>query len=459
MILWLMCPQGIMADTHRKHPQKGQILYRYRLLLADKQGSHFSIDRPEEFLSAKALLRRARYGLSVDEYDLPVSEEYRAKLQALGLRIHVVSKWNNTVVVETNDTALLSDIRALPFVKAYRKVWTGCDTISASDNPVRYDDLAIARDTLTDFYGYGQHQIEMLSAQRLHSAGFMGEGMTIAVLDGGFLNADVIPWLQTARILGTYNFVNRRRSVYAGASHGTSVLSCMATNVPQFFVGTAPSADYYLFQTEDGTSEQLVEEDNYVAALERADSLGVDVVTASLGYHYFDDPEMNHVYSEQDGLTAVNSFAASLAASRGMLVLNSAGNEGNDTWKKIGFPADAIDILTVGAVRADSVNTVFSSLGYTADGRVKPDVMAQGEATALLRSTGRMAKGNGTSYSTPVMCGAVTCLWQAHRDKSPQEIIKAVRASGHNVASPNEVYGYGIPDLWRAHKLLSENQP
>lgn len=444
-----------LAQAKDKH--KGadeQPLYRYRLYLADKAGSPYSVARPEEFLSQRALERRHRYGISVDEADLPVSPAYLDSLRRIGLKIHNVCKWQNTVVVETADKALVNRACTLPFVKGSRLVWRKPGIPPTDPDPNRKDRIRNRRDTLENYYGYSQQQVEMISANRLHEAGFRGQDMLIGVLDGGFLNVDAISGFNHDNILGTRNFVWPGADVYASEPHGMMVLSCIGANVPHFMVGTAPDARFYLIQTEDSDSEQLVEEDNYCAGVEYADSLGCDIVTASLGYYKFDLKEMNHAYSDLNGITALNSREASMAASRGMILLNSAGNEGEDTWKKIGFPADARDIISVGAVRSDSINTIFSSIGYTADRRIKPDAMAMGENAALYNTRGNASAANGTSFSCPILCGGVACLWQAHRDKSPVEIIEAIHAAGHYAKAPNEVYGYGIPNLWKAHELL-----
>jgi subtilisin family serine protease len=220
-------------------------------------------------------------------------------------------------------------------------------------------------------------------------------------------------------------------------------------------VGTAPEASFYLLLSEDGASEFPVEEDNWCAAVEYADSLGCDIITSSLGYHQFDDKSMSHKYYELNGHTAINSRSASLAASRGILLLNSAGNSGTSPWKKIGCPADAENILAVGAVRGDSLNTNFSSLGNSADGRVKPDVMAMGYASRLVMPDGTLGQANGTSFACPIMCGGVACLLQAFPDRRPEEIMESVRKSGNNATHPDNVFGYGIPNLWKAYEKLS----
>lgn len=235
-----------------------------------------------------------------------------------------------------------------------------------------------------------------------------------------------------------------------------NVLSCIATNRPGALVGTAPEASFYLLVSEDDSTEHKVEEDYWCAAVEYADSVGCDVVTSSLGYAGFDDPAESFGYNELDGRTHINSRVASLAASRGMVLLNSAGNSGNDRWKKIGVPADATDILTVGAVDHRGRNTLFSSLGNTADGRIKPDVMAMGEASVMLNTRGRLFTASGTSFSTPILCGLVACLRQAFPTVRPETIIQAVKLSGNNALTPDNVYGYGIPDMWKAYETLRQ---
>lgn len=448
---------AVLEAQAKKKYVKVEKKYRYRVTLTDKKNCGYSVKHPEKFLSAKALARRNRYGLKVDGYDLPVSAVYTRQLSALGLRLHNMSKWNNTVVVETADTMLMARVRQLPFVKATRCVWEGPDSVLVPEPSNRADEVTNRRDTtLHNYYGYGQNQVEMLAVDRLHQAGFRGKGVTIGVIDGGYYNADLMKGINQSHILGTRNFVRPSKSVYEELDHGMMVLSCMAANEPHYLVGTAPEADYYLLQSEDGESEQLVEEDNWCAALEYADSIGCDIVTSSLGYYHFDHEYMNHHYYEQDGHTALNSRSASLAASRGLLVLNSAGNSGRDAWKKIGFPADACDMIAVGAVDSVGLNTTFSSIGNAADGRIKPDVMAQGENSMVYDDDGTVVGVNGTSFSCPTMCGAVACLVQAFPTKRLIEIIRALQQSANNAQHPDNIFGYGIPNVMKAKALLEK---
>lgn len=433
--------------------------YRYRLTLTDKQHNPYRINRPEQFLSAKSIERRKRLGLKVDQHDLPITPAYLEGIIATGARIYNMSKWNNTVQVSLADTmdGVLSRLRALPYVSETLLVYTAPDSVMVKDVSDRLNHLYNLVEEMPveeDAYGKSATQVTQLNLRPLHDLGFRGQDMTIAIIDGGFYNADVLQALHDVKILGTRNFARPDVSVYEEHSHGMMVLSCMAPNMQNRIVGTAPDASYYLLQSEDTWFEYRGEEDNWCAALEYADSLGVDVVTSSLGYTHFDTPQATLEYRWLDGHHELNSRSASLAASRGILLCNSAGNEGDGTWKKIGFPADGHDILTVGAVDGRGVNTLFSSLGYSADHRVKPDCMAMGGQTCVLSSDGHVSTANGTSFSCPVMAGAVTCLLQAFRDKRPTEIIDAIHAAGSRADAPDEVYGYGIPDMYKAYQIL-----
>ena len=382
LLFSMLCTSAIKAQESTDNDDsvtyvKCEKTYRYRVTLKDKKNNDYSLKHPEKFLSEKSLARRKRYALSVDEYDLPISNSYLKHIEQLGLRIYNLSKWNNSVVVETADSNLIKRVAQLPEVNHVLKVWESPDSIPVLKPNDRFDLVTNKRDTtFANYYGYGAQQVEMLGVEKLHAQGFKGQGITIGVIDGGFFNADLMKGLKATRILGTRNFVRPEKSVFEEQEHGMMVLSCMAANEPNFLVGTAPEAAYYLLQSEDGETEQLVEEDNWCAALEYADSVGCDLVTSSLGYYHFDHKEMNHHYYDLNGHTAINSKSASLCASRGIVLLNSAGNSGDEKWKKIGFPADACDMITVGAVSKDSINTNFSSVGDTADGRIKPDVMA-----------------------------------------------------------------------------------
>lgn len=425
--------------------------YKYRVSLKDKEGCGYSVKKPEEFLSLKSLDRRRRQGLSVDESDLPVSKKYLKKLQKAGVQILHTSKWNNTVLVQTTDTTQMNDISSLSFVEKVRKV----GSYERAPRPLQRDrKQMIAKspapgDSLPGlgYYGRGENQIRQIHGDALHAQGYRGEGMTIAIIDGGFQNADIIPMLSDVRILGTKDFAGGEGSVYDYERHGMMVLSCIAMNQPHYMVGTAPGASFYLIRSEDSDTEQLVEEDNWCAAIEYADSVGADLINSSLGYTTFDNPLDNVEYWEQDGQTHINSRSASMAASKGMIVCNSAGNSGNSQWKRIGVPADADHILAVGALTPKGMNTNFSSVGHSADGRIKPDICAQGENCSLMGSYGSLTVANGTSFASPILCGVVACYWQAHPTLTAIEVIDHIHRLGDRYEHPDNVFGYGIPDF------------
>ena len=311
-----------------------------------------------------------------------------------------------------------------------------------------------------DIYGASFRQIAMMNGHLLHTlAGARGEGMLIGVLDGGFDAADSLEAFAELRarigIRATLDVVCPQCDVYQEHWHGRSVLSVMAGNVRGELLGSAPNADYVLVRTEDVHTEYPVEEENWIRGAEFADSIGCDLLNTSLGYTQFDDSTMDHTYADLDGATLRISIAAGIASQKGMIPVQSAGNSGYSTWHFISAAADAMDILSVGAVDVDRQVAGFSSRGPSADGRVKPDVSAVGSGTIGLGIDGLRVEGiSGTSFSSPLTCGLVACLWQLHRQKGAHEVMNAIRRSASHYDSPNDSIGYGIPDFWRAHLLL-----
>lgn len=438
---------GCMLSMYAQGP------YRYRVNLTDKADTEYSLSHPEQFLSDKALQRRARQRLSVDSTDLPVCRSYMTKIAQYGVDIINSSKWNNTVLVECTDTAGIEKMHELPFVGSVRKVWT-CPSSIPIRNKDRKKDVTDKYVAGKNYYGTAFYQVSMLNVDKLHHHGFRGHGMTVAIIDGGFYNADAVRLLRNVKIEGTRNFVSNL-DIYGESEHGMKVLSCMAAYEPDVMVGTAPEASYWLLCSEDSDSESLAEEDYWAEAVEFADSVGVDLVNTSLGYAIFDDKSTNYTYSQLDGHTSMISRSASMAADKGMIIVCSAGNEGNKTWKKITVPADAAGVLTVGAVDRNRVNTLFSSVGNTADGRVKPDVMALGGGSAVVDIDGSTGFANGTSFAAPTLCGAVACLWQACPSLTAKQLIELVRFAGDRTEVPDNIFGYGIPDFWKAYQTGS----
>ena len=431
--------------------------YKYRVNLKDKERTAYSIDKPQEFLSERALQRRYRQNLQIDETDLPVSDYYIKELLKTDARLVVTSKWNNTVVLEVSDTLLMDRIGMMPFVDQVKKVWIRPDSIPAR-NMNRKKDVSNEVKKAGYHYGKAFRQINVHGGDSLHHAGFTGAGMHVAVIDAGFYNVDHIKFFKNMNLLGTRDFVNPESDIYAEHSHGMKVLSCMAANTKDAFVGTAPDASYWLLRSEDQDTEQPIEEDYWAAALEFADSVGVDVVNTSLGYYKFDDGYANYRYRDLDGHTSLMSHSASMAADKGMVVVCSAGNSGADVWKKVTPPGDSENVITVGALDKSLVNADFSSVGNTTDGRVKPDVMAIGVHSVVSGIDGMVSMANGTSFASPIMCGVVTCFWQACPWLTAKEVVKAVQQAGNRVDCPDNIYGYGVPNLWKAYLILNEHR-
>lgn len=439
----------------------------YWIQFADKNNSPYSIDNPEAYLSQRALQRRANLGIAIDEYDIPVNPQYLEAVAACGAELLNPSKWLNGVSVYVTDPAVIDAINALEFVSTVRNCpnnpqaqerkerWLA-NELKESSKPVVY----------RDFYGGAHDQVYQLKVNELHEMGFDGTGVVVAVLDGGFQGTEETSCFdnmrEEGRLLGTRDFVYGSSSVYTQGTHGTSCLSTMAAYDPNEMVGTAYKASYYLIHTEDGNSETIIEEYNWASGAEYADSLGVDVCTTSLGYINFDDnmSQWNHPFEHFDGHTAPMTIACEIAASRGMICMNAAGNDGGGTCT-LGIPGDAEHILTVGAVDANGERADFSSVGPTYDGRIKPDVMAMGESTYVASGYGDWwpyYNGSGTSFATPVLAGAVACLRQARPYASVQEICDAIRACSNRADNPDSYYGYGIPDFTQALELLHINE-
>ena len=420
---------------------------KYRISLKDKAATDYSLQKPEKYLSKKSIERRKKQGLKIDSTDLPVCKKYVDAIRKKGVHVLVTGKWDNFVTVSCNDSMLIAEIAGLPFVRSTERVWRGVakrasERDSLINKPLRTDSL----------YGPAITQIKMSHADRLHEAGFKGQGMTIAVIDAGFHNVDKIEAMKNINILGTRDFVNPEADIYAESSHGMSVLSCMAMNQPNVMIGTAPEASYWLLRSEDEYSENLVEQDYWAAAIEFADSVGVDLVNTSLGYYSFDDPAKNYRYRDLNGHYALMSREAAKAADKGIVVVCSAGNSGSGSWKKITPPGDAENVLTVGAVDKEAVLAPFSSVGNTADHRIKPDVVAVGLGADVIRTDGNQGRANGTSFASPIMCGMVACLWQACPELTAKEVMELVRRSGDRADFPDNIYGYGVPDMWKAYQ-------
>ncbi len=432
---------------------QAQVMYKFRISLTDKKDTEYSLGDPQKFLSEKALLRRAKQKLTVDSTDIPVCKKYIKAIRSMGADILVTSRWNNTVTIGCKDSLLVSKIAKLPFVSVAELVWRGEEKVLSLD--ATYVDSVTNKLVKTDnYYGKAFRQIAIHNGQRLHAAGFRGQGMTIAIIDAGYKNANRLTALKSLKLLGTRDFVQPQSNIFMQNGHGLSVLSCMAANQPYSMVGTAPEASYWLLRSEDNDSENLVEQDYWAAAIEFADSVGVDVVNTSLGYRSFDDKSKNYTYQILDGHTAMISRSAEMAVDKGIVVVCSAGNEGRGSWKKITPPADALNVIAVAAIDSALQLAPFSSVGNTTDNRVKPDVSAIGQRATVLKTSGEVGFANGTSFSSPTMCGLITCLWQSCPELTAKEIVALVRKSCDHSAIPDNIYGYGIPDVYKAYLTI-----
>lgn len=439
---------------------------KYWVQFTDKGNNPYSLSNPSAYLSSRALQRRANQGIAIDSLDLPVTPMYVAGVAATGVTVHAQSKWLNGVVIITSDTNDLNAIAALPYVVSTGFVGARLDGDGMFEDkhnetfaPYEGNRATGTVESTMLNYGTAFDQANQIGAVCLHNAGYTGSGMVIAVIDAGFRDVDLHPVFDSLhaynRILGTWDFVAGDTSVYEDNSHGAMVLSCMGGNIPGTIVGTAPHAQYWLLRSEEAATEFIVEEYLWSCAAEYADSVGADLINSSLGYTTFDDPAQNHTYADMNGDIAPCTRAADYAASRGIVVVNSAGNSGSSSWFYIGAPADADSILSVGAVNVSGTIAGFSSHGPTSDNRVKPDACARGENCVIVDLGGTIQTGNGTSFASPVLCGAVACLWQAHPSMSNMTIVNTVRQAGSMYANPDSAYGYGIPDLCAANLALS----
>lgn len=433
----------------------------------DKGTSVISDFSSSDLFSPRAIERREKQNIPLHYSDLPLSADYVNTLQDLGFKILNKSKWFNGVTASYTG-ANVDTLLTLDFVKNVDTLQFFYD-LSDVRQSSKFDDISFESD-----YGDAFNQIEMIAGVNLHEQGYQGQGMHIAVLDAGFRKTNEIDAFThlyaNNQILGTWDYVDGEGSVYEDNYHGMSVLSVIGGYLEDEFMGTAPKASFWLLRTEDAGSETLIEEYNWAVAAEFADSVGVDIINSSLGYTKFNDYDyiifdslgnniynieiQDHTYADMDGKTTVISRAATMASRKGMIVCNSAGNSGNNSWYHIGAPADADSILSVGSVNGDRQASTFSSYGPSFDGRVKPSVSAQGGSTTVITSSNTIASSNGTSFSSPIIAGMTACLWQSHYDKSNMQIIDAIIESAHLYQNPENQLGYGIPNYSLANALL-----
>ncbi|MFK7932136.1 MAG: S8 family serine peptidase [Saprospiraceae bacterium] len=452
IILFFLTEQTLVA----------QDVKQYRVEFKDKSLTHFRLDRPQDFLSSRALQRRKRQQLQVTENDLPVSPIYIRQLEQKGIKVKHTSRWLNSALVIMDETEVKT-IAAQPFVKSV--TYFGKNFTKKKLPDLSKSKRSIVRKVnkttyLPNHYGFVEPQISMLNGDFLHQKGYRGDNILVAVMDGGFTNLDQMECFDNLHrrsgIKATYDVVDVDENVLESSTHGSKVLSVMAADTPGLMVGTAPDADYICLKTEDVRGEYRSEEFYWIVGLEYADSIGVDVVNSSLGYATFTDASMNYSYADMDGRSTLASRCSDYAAAAGMIVVNAAGNSGDTDWKYVDTPADGRSVLSVGAVDIHNNRASFSSYGPTADGRVKPDIVALGRRIGVASVfTNNVNASNGTSYSAPLITGLVASLWQAFPQRKNYEIMDAVRQSGTQANQPDDEVGYGLPDFKRAYEILS----
>lgn len=447
---------------------------KYIVKFKDKTSTPFSINDPSKFLSQRAIARRIKQNISIDETDLPIVPAY---IDSIGLSGNVIvldqSKWLNQICIGTTDSTAIAKINRFPFVVKTEPVKRLYKHLIERDQFIKRDKSNEQINSINSIlsppvavdnysYGYSYNQIHIHNGEYLHNKGFRGEGMLIAILDAGFYHYKSLPAFDSVnfknQVIETHDFVNNEESVNEDDSHGMMCFSIIASNIPGQLIGSSPNANFLLYRSEDVSSESPVEEQYWIAAAERADSAGTDVITTSLGYNLFDNPVFNYSYADMNGHVSIIAEAATLAAKKGIIVLAAAGNEGETNWHFISTPADADSILAVGAVEASGNPAGFSSYGPSSDGRVKPDVASVGSATAISSVTGTIVSGNGTSFATPNLAGLVTCLLQAFPEFTNMQIIKAVQKSSSIYDHPDNRIGYGIPDFKKAYEDLNQQR-
>jgi subtilisin family serine protease len=425
-----------------------RIEYKFRVHLRDKGRTDYCISEPERFLSRAAIERRKRQNVAVTESDLPISRDYFTLIERAGGRVVSHSNWLKTFIVHVPDSARIATIAQLSFVDSVQFVWRGHHNtqlnevrprLQRSDNEERSD----------NYFGRTVYQFAMHNAKAMSQAGFRGRGKNIGVIDAGFANVDVIPYFDNLNLGGFRNFVPRG-DVFSGNDHGTRVLSTISVHEPGVMIGSAPDATFWLLRSEDVATEFPVEEDYWIRAIEFADSVGLDVVNTSLGYSLFDDPSLNYTLADLTGLVSPMSRAADIAFSKGMILVVSAGNSGNSPWQKITPAADAHNVIAVGAVSTDSIIAPFSSLGPTADGRIKPDLVSVGRSTFTIGRHGVVGTASGTSFSSPFLAGLIASLWSINPDLHRSEVIDIVKRSADRFHSPDTIFGHGITDFQKA---------
>ncbi|MDB5262108.1 MAG: type sorting protein [Adhaeribacter sp.] len=460
--LWLfvVCMGEAAAQSGSTAQARNHLIY-----FKNKEQSPYSLDNPQQYLSERAITRRYKQQINLSKRDLPVNPAYTAGLKGKGAAVLYTSRWFNAAVVSC-DSVTLTELYKLNFVKngqtLSRRSQPAINNKPGNVTPKKNNTANRRLKTDQANYGAAFMQANMLGVLEMHDAGYRGDGMQVAIFDGGFKGVDQVPaflhLFEENRLKGTFDFVQKDTGVFEKDNHGTNVLSTLAAYQPGNFIGNAYKASYYLFITEDSRSEHNIEEINWLLAAEFADSAGVDVINTSLGYNIFDAPSRSYTYEDMNGRNALITRAADYAAATGMLVVASAGNEGNKPWRYISAPADGDSVLSVGAVDSLGRLASFSSVGPTADGRTKPNLVAQGVAAAVINPTGSVVRANGTSFSGPILAGLAVGFWQANPSLTNWQVIQYLQRTASQAGNPDNLFGYGIPNFKKAHELAQVDE-
>lgn len=426
---------------------------RYMVFFKDKVGTPYDIAAPEQFLGDRAIARRNKQLISITAQDLPVNQEYIQGVKNIGVDVMFSTRWMNGILIQGSATEI-SSIEALPYVLNTELVAPGEKPSSSGRR--KYT----TRRTGTNGTQPTDNQLTMIGIDEMHGGGYHGEGLNIAVFDAGFEGVNLADPFQHIFTDGrinvnvSYDFVFDEPDVFRHDDHGTGVFSVIAAYLPDAYTGGAYNASYQLYVTEDVRSEYRIEEYNWLFAAERADSAGVDIVNSSLGYNLFDDTAMNYSKSDLDGETAVVSKAAKWLSERGVIVVVSAGNEGNNSWGLVTPPADNELVFSIGAVNNAGLRAQSSSTGPTADNRIKPDVAAMGVGVSIVKPNGTVGVSSGTSFAAPLITSLVAGVWQRYPALKNTEIMSAIRSSASQASSPDNLLGYGIPNFKAVVNML-----